>query len=150
MKPTADGDLVGISTEPLRLEPLLAAVAGDAFGAIATFLGTVRSPNAGKVVRYIDYEGYDAMVERQMTEITVLLRGRYDVGRLALVHRLARLEPGETSIAIVVAAPHRRGALDACSDALELCKERLPIWKFEVTDEGGAYVRGHSRAGVTL
>lgn len=150
MKLTADGDMLGISTQPLRLEPLLAATASNAFGAIASFLGTVRSPNAGKSVRYIDYEGYEGMVERQLVEIATVLRGRYDLGRLAIVHRLARLEPGETSIAIVVAAAHRRAALDACSEALELCKERLPIWKFEVTDEGGAYVQGRSRAGATL
>lgn len=147
---TADGDILGVTPEPLTLEPLVAALRADAFGATACFIGTVRSPNRGRAVRFIEYEGYEAMIVRELVAIAGDLHRGHAIGRVAMVHRLARLAPGEASIAIVVASGHRRAALDACSEALELCKQRLPVWKYEVTDDGGAYVRGASVAGATL
>ena len=147
---TPDGDLVGIVEEAIDLGSLINAVAAHRCGAIATFLGTVRSPNQGQAVSYIDYEGYAGMVEAQMQAIAEALRLRHELHRLALAHRLGRLEPGDASIAIVASSAHRRAALDACAEALELCKKQLPIWKFEVNAAGGTYVVGRNDAIGTL
>jgi MoaE-MoaD fusion protein len=112
------------------------------YGAVASFLGTVRSPNAGEVVQYIDYEGYEGMIHTQMKTVTDLLRERFDLGHIVLAHRLGRMTPTEVSIAIVISSQHRKEALLACHDGINLAKERLPVWKHEITDAGAAWVKG--------
>ena len=112
------------------------------YGAVASFLGTVRSPNAGEVVQYIDYEGYESMIYTQMKVVTNLLRERFDLGHIVLAHRLGRLQPAEASIAIVISSKHRKEALLACHEGINLAKERLPVWKHEITDSGSSWVKG--------
>ena len=119
-------------------------------GAVASFLGTVRSPNLGQNVRYIDYEGYETMVLGQMKRAAEELRARFELGRIVLAHRLGRLEPGEASILIVISSKHRRAALDACSEGIDRLKELLPVWKFEVADESEGWVAGSAAAAETL
>lgn len=139
-----------VTREPLDIGVLVAAAGDDACGALASFVGTVRSPNRGRRVETIDYQGYEAMLAPQMREIGARLRQRWDVRRLVLAHRLGVLGPGEASIAIVVATPHRDDAFAACRAALELCKERLPIWKYETDEAGADWVEGRRDAAPTL
>jgi molybdopterin synthase catalytic subunit len=120
------------------------------FGAVASFLGTVRSPNGGAEVYYIDYEGYHGMIEKQMQLVADELRGRYSLGHIVISHRLGRILPGEASIAIVVSSRHRVDALAACQQCIDRCKDLLPIWKYEVTNRGSDWVPGHSNASQTL
>ena len=120
------------------------------WGAVASFLGTVRSPNLGQNVRYIDYEGYEMMILGQMKRAADELRGRFELGRVVVAHRLGRLGPGEASIIIVISSKHRRAALDACSSLIDRLKELLPVWKFEVADETEGWVAGSSAAAETL
>jgi molybdopterin synthase catalytic subunit len=136
--------------EPVDLQALVAAVSHDECGAVATFLGTVRSPNAGQSVQYIDYEGYPAMIVAEMQRIGDELHAVNSGLRVILTHRLGRLRPGEASIAVVVASPHRAAALDACRDGIEACKRRLPVWKYEVGESSEGFVRGRSDASPTL
>ena len=110
----------------------------------------MRSPNLGQNVRYIDYEGYEAMILGQMKRAAEELRGRLELGRIVIAHRLGRLEPGEASIMIVISSKHRRAALDACSSLIDRLKELLPVWKFEVADEAEGWVAGSSVAAETL
>lgn len=125
-------------------------VKAPAYGANASFSGTVRSPNQGEVVRHIDYEGYEAMMYTQMKEVAKTVRSRYRLGRLVLAHRLGRLQAGETSIFIAVSSAHRKEALTACQEALDLCKERLPVWKLEVGDRSETWVPGSNKATTPL
>lgn len=143
-------DILELTRERLEVGGLVAAVTEPACGAVASFLGSVRSPNHGKLVEYIDYQGYDAMAEAELRRIASELRARHELGRIAIVHRLGRLAPGEVSLAIVVASAHRGAALDACREALELVKARLPIWKYEVGPGEAGYVAGRTEAGPTL
>lgn len=143
-------DHVLVTRDPLELEALSALVASPACGALASFVGTVRSPNLGEVVEHIDYEGYEPMILTQMRAIIAELHARFELGGVVMAHRLGRLTPGEASIVIVVAAPHRRDALDACQAAIEAAKVRLPIWKREATEAGAHWVEGSSAAGITL
>ncbi|MEJ2291713.1 MAG: molybdenum cofactor biosynthesis protein MoaE [Deinococcales bacterium] len=146
----SDLDLLVVHSSPIDAAALLSDVGEPAWGARASFLGSVRSPNRGAVVHYIDYEGYEAMMVAEMRRLADEVRSRHDIGRVAIVHRLGRLVPGEVSLAVVVASPHRHAALRACEELVEGLKARLPVWKYEVDDAGGAFVGGRTEAGPTL
>lgn len=133
---------LGVSHAPLDLDALIRAVADARSGAVASFLGAVRSPNRGRTVHAIDYQGYEAMAEAELGRIAAELREAFPLLGLAMVHRLGRCAPGEASIAIVACSPHRDAAFDACREALERCKARLPIWKHEEDDRGAHWVDG--------
>ncbi|HID87231.1 MAG TPA: molybdenum cofactor biosynthesis protein MoaE [Anaerolineae bacterium] len=107
-------------------------------GAIATFLGTVRDHSRGRRVLYLEYDAYPEMAERTLRQIGEEIRERWGLDRVAIVHRIGRLEIGEASVAIAVAAPHRAEAFEACRYAVDRLKEIVPIWKKEVW-EGGEY-----------
>jgi molybdopterin synthase catalytic subunit len=131
-----------VTEAALELPHYLALARDPRFGALASFVGTVRSPNDGAVVHAIDYQGYEAMILTQMRVVAREARERFGAGRVVLAHRLGRLEPGEVSIVIVVAAVHRAEALAACNHAIERCKALLPIWKLEVSEQGERWVAG--------
>jgi MoaE-MoaD fusion protein len=139
-----------VTKAPLDHAYYLTLVTASEYGAVASFLGTVRSPNLGENVLYIDYEGYEGMIYTQMKVVAETLRSTLDLGHLVLAHRLGKMVPGEASIAIVASSKHRREALSACQQGLELCKERLPVWKHEATDAGEKWVEGVATAGKTL
>lgn len=145
-----DGDVALVTREPLDLGALVDRASDPRWGALASFVGTVRSPNRGRVVDHIDYEGYEAMMRVQMLEVAAALRAERPLGRVVIAHRLGRLGPGEASIAVVVAAEHRREALAACREGIDLLKERLPVWKYEVDDRGEGWVEGSSTAAEPL
>jgi molybdopterin synthase catalytic subunit len=131
-----------VTQEILEFSRYISLVTEDQYGAVASFLGTVRSPNAGEVVQYIDYEGYEGMIKTQMQIVAEILRERYDLGHIVLAHRLGRLEPSDISIAIVISSKHRKEALLACHEGINLAKERLPVWKHEKTSAGATWVPG--------
>lgn len=149
--PAPPGDDVALVLEgPLDLAALQARAAGPRWGALASFVGSVRSPNRGRRVERIDYEGYEAMMRAQMLEVAAVLRAARPLGRVVIAHRLGRLGPGEASIAVVVSAEHRREALAACAEGIDLLKERLPVWKYEVDERGEGWVEGSSAAAEPL
>lgn len=143
-------DLFLVGPQAVHLAPLLEAVSEPAFGGVAVFLGRVRSPNQGVAVRYLEYEGYPELALRTFADIAAETSEAHGPARWAMQHRLGRLEPGEVSLAVVVATPHRGAAFAACEQAVEECKRRLPIWKLEVTAAGSRYVAGTSSAAPTL
>ena len=139
-----------VTEEILDVAHYLSLVTAPEYGAVASFVGTVRSPNLGKTVRYLDYEGYDAMIRTQMAVVARELRGGLELGHLVLAHRLGRMTPGAASIAIVASSKHRSEALQACQRGIDRAKELLPVWKLEVTEAGEAWVEGSAAAGETL
>jgi len=134
----------------LELAHLQSLATASEYGAVASFVGTVRSPNHGKRVRHIAYEGYEGMMLAQMKVVASELRARFDLGKVVLAHRLGELTPGEASIAVVVSSEHRRDALQAVQAGIDRCKELLPVWKLEVTEDGERWVEGSSAAAETL
>jgi MoaE-MoaD fusion protein len=139
-----------VTYEPIDHAHYLSLVTAPEYGAVASFLGTVRSPNLAENVLHIDYEGYENMIYTQMKLIAKTLRSSLGLGHLVLAHRLGKMYPGEASIAIVTSSKHRKEALLACQQGLELCKERLPIWKHEATEAGQQWVKGVAVASKTL
>jgi MoaE-MoaD fusion protein len=138
--PPVSGGAFRLSEEPLDLAAVVAEVADERAGAIATFLGTIRVQSRSRTVLYLDYEAYEGMAEQVMEEISEGLRLRYDVCEVAIHHRVGRVGIGETSVAIAVSAPHRRDALAACKDAIDTLKERVPLWKKEVYEGGEEWI----------
>ena len=136
------GDIAQVTTEVLQTQRLMDAVRDDGCGAVAAFVGVVRNEHQGRSVHHLIYEAYPPMAEQEMLRITQEVRGRWAVRRVAIAHRIGRLEIGEASVVVAVGAAHRREALEACAFAIEKIKERLPVWKKEFSDEGEEWIIG--------
>ena len=140
--------LLAIGPEPIALGPLIAAVIvrspepAGSDGAVVTFLGLVRSHNAGRSVRYLEYEAYAPLALRTFEQIASEVRERWPEARLALHHRIGRLEIGDASVAIAAASPHRGHAFAACRYAIERIKQIAPIWKREFFEGGDVWIEG--------
>jgi MoaE-MoaD fusion protein len=138
--PPVSGGAFRLSGEPLSHERVVAEVAGDDAGAIATFVGTTRVRSRGRTVQYLAYEAYPGMAEKVMAEIADDLRARFDILEIAIHHRTGRVEIGEASVVIAVSAPHRRDALAACAAAIDTLKETVPLWKKEAYEGGEEWI----------
>ena len=137
--PVSGGSFV-LSAEPLSLDAVVDEVRTEKAGAIATFIGTTRVESRGRTVQHLDYEAYEGMAERVMSEIADSLKQRYDVCDIAIHHRTGRVDIGEPSVVIAVSAPHRQDALAACKDAIDTLKEQVPLWKKEVYEGGEEWI----------
>ena len=137
--PVSGGDF-RLSEEPLSLDAVVAEVADERAGAIATFTGTTRIESRGRTVRWLDYEAYAEMAEDVMAGIAAQLEERYDLCAVAIHHRVGRVGIGEPSVIIAVSAPHRADALAACKDAIDILKESVPVWKKEVYEGGEEWI----------
>jgi molybdopterin synthase catalytic subunit len=111
-------------------------------GAVVTFEGTVRNNTKGRATRYLEYEGYEPMALQTMARIGREIAGARAICRIAMVHRLGRVLVGETSVAVVVTAPHRRAAFEAALEAIDRLKKSAPIWKKEHFVDGAVWVEG--------
>lgn len=130
---------IKITTEPLSVQALNDLVKRASDGAVVTFDGIVRDNFDGRPVRALEYEAYAEMAEKKMAEIGAEVQHKFDVGEIAMVHRLGHLEIGESSIVIAVAAPHRHAAFEACAYAMDRVKEDVPVWKKEFFADGDAH-----------
>jgi molybdopterin converting factor subunit 1 len=138
--PPVSGGAFRLTHGPVNLTSVVVEVVDERAGAIATFLGTVRSYSRGRDVIALEYEAYEEMAEDVMAGIADEVQERYDLCKVAISHRLGRVEVGETSVAIAVSAPHRQDALAACADAIEALKARVPLWKKELYEGGEEWI----------
>lgn len=132
----------------LGLDEVTRLVRRDSSGAVAAFGGVVREETQGRRVLYLEYQAYAPMAEQTMAQISEEIGAKWAVDAVAILHRIGRLEVGEMSVAIAVAAPRRRAALEACAYAIERLKEIVPIWKKEAFEDGEVWV-GHHGAHVS-
>ena len=128
-----------VTTEPLDVQQVHDLVKSSADGAVVTFDGIVRDNFDGREVRYLEYEAYAAMAEKKMADIAAEMQDKFAVGDVAMVHRIGRLEIGESSILIAVAAPHRQPAFEACAYAMDRVKQEVPVWKKEFFADGESH-----------
>jgi len=138
--PPVSGGSFRVTEEPLSLEAVVAEVADERAGGIATFSGTVRKQSRGREVTHLEYEAYTEMAEDVMTQLAAGLLDRYELCAVAIHHRVGRLEIGEPSVVIGVSAPHRQAALEACREAIDTLKETVPLWKKEVYEGGEEWI----------
>ncbi len=132
--------LFRVQAEPLDAREVEAAVADPASGAIVTFTGTVRDNARGQAVTALDYEAYAPAAEKMLAQIGEEIRERWGIDRVAVVHRVGRLEVGEASVVIAVSSPHRGEAFAACEYTIERLKAIVPIWKKESYAGGAVWI----------
>lgn len=135
-------DILQLVREPIDISAIVESLKTPADGAVVVFDGFVRDNFKGERTLYLEYEAYEPMAYAKMQEIRAHMRANFAVHRLAIVHRLGRLEIGETSVLIAVTSAHRAAAFDGCRYAIEALKRAVPIWKKEYFAGGAVWVEG--------
>lgn len=135
-----DDDRIEITTKPLDAGELSGLMNDADCGATVTLDGYVRKWTAGRETLHLVYEAYEPMAIREMRILAAAARERFAISRIAVVHRLGKLDIGETSVIIAVSAPHRGPAFDACQWLITELKRTVPIWKKEVYADGSDWV----------
>ncbi|MCX7603612.1 MAG: molybdopterin converting factor subunit 1 [Bryobacteraceae bacterium] len=138
----AAGHFFALTLGPIDAERLKRRVAQPQDGAVVVFEGIVRNHSGGRRTLFLDYECYEPMAIREIARLGREIAGRHAVSRVAIVHRLGRMEIGEASVVIVVSAPHRKAAFDAAREAIDRLKKEVPIWKKEHFEDGAVWVEG--------
>jgi len=133
---------VTLTREPIAAGKIVAAAKRGDDGAVVVFDGIVRNHSRGRPTLHLDYEAYEEMAIRQMQELAGKARQRFAVRQVIMVHRLGRLEIGETSVLIVVASAHRSAAFEACRWLIDNLKQTVPIWKKETFVDGAVWAPG--------
>ena len=134
--------VTGLTREPISTEALIAAAKQGSDGAVVVFDGIVRDNTRGRRTLYLDYEAYEEMAEKQIADLARQAIERFGVRAVMLVHRLGRLQIGETSVLIVVASAHRGAAFEACRWLIDTLKKTVPIWKKETFVDGAVWADG--------
>jgi molybdopterin synthase catalytic subunit len=131
-----------IVREVIETQRIVAALKGGEDGAALVFEGIVRNQTRGRNTLYLDYEAYDEMALQQLESLADQAIRRFQIRDVAIVHRLGRLEIGETSVLIAVASAHRAAAFDACRWLIDTLKQTVPIWKKEHFVDGAVWADG--------
>jgi molybdopterin synthase catalytic subunit len=142
MSTSASSDLILLVDKTIDADALIRHVRTGGDGAIVTFDGCVRNQSHGRRTLYLDYEAYESMALAKMREIAAEAHAKFPIDRIAIAHRLGRLEIGETSVFIGVGAPHRAAAFDACRYIIDTLKRSVPIWKKEYFEDGAVWADG--------
>jgi molybdopterin synthase catalytic subunit len=140
--PARSEAIIELQREPIRTGEISARLKAPEDGAIVVFEGIVRNESGGRRTLYLEYEAYEAMALKQMGVIAAAMRSQFGADAVALVHRLGRLEIGETSVLIAVSSPHRRAAFEACRYGIDTLKQTVPIWKKEYFEDGAVWAQG--------
>jgi molybdopterin synthase catalytic subunit len=138
----APDDFCGITREPILTADLARRLKAPENGAVVVFEGVVRNHSQGRKTLFLEYEAYEPMAIRRLEEIRREVKEKWPVDQIGMIHRLGRLEIGETSVAIVVTAAHRRAAFEACHYAIDRLKQIVPIWKKEYFEDGAVWAEG--------
>lgn len=163
-RPLSDGDEVGLlppvsggldeatQTAPMRRvalvrgrinsETLISSMKRPPDGAVVIFDGVVRDNSRGRRTLYLVYEAYEEMALKEIDALAAAAIGKFAVRDIAVVHRLGRIEIGETSVLIVVASAHRAPAFEACRWIIDTLKRTVPIWKKEYFEDGAVWADG--------
>ena len=142
MSDLAQNDSVLLVREPIQHAALVEHVRQPEDGAVVTFDGCVRNHSHGRRTLYLDYEAYETMALAKMREIAQQIHEEFPIHRVAIAHRLGRLEIGETSVFIAVSSAHRPAAFEACRYAIDTLKRTVPIWKKEYFEDGAVWADG--------
>jgi len=136
------GNYFALTREPIDGGVIARELLRGEDGAFVNFEGVARNNTKGRPTRYLEYECYESMAVKTMAQICRHIAEEFSIGRIAMVHRLGRIEIGETSVAVVVTAPHRRPAFDAALEGINRLKRTVPVWKKEYFADGEVWVDG--------
>lgn len=138
----AEGHFFALTRDPIDEKAVRRELLQNCDGAIVTFEGVVRDNSKGRKTRYLDYECYEAMAIAVLAQIGREIAAAHGISRIALVHRLGRMEINEASVVVVVTSPHRKAAFDAALEGINRLKRTVPIWKKEYFEDGEVWVEG--------
>jgi molybdopterin synthase catalytic subunit len=136
------GHVFAIVREAIDSQQIARALQRSQDGALVVFEGVVRDNTKGRATTHLEYEAYESLALEQMARIGREIATQFPVGRIALIHRLGRLEIGEASVAVIATAPHRRPAFEAALEGINRLKREVPIWKKEFFADGAVWVEG--------
>ncbi len=138
-------DFYELTTEPLNVGEIARRVVPASCGAIVTLDGFVRQWTREKETLYLEYEAYQPMALKEMEKLIKNAKEQFEIENVGIVHRLGRMEIGETSVVISVASPHRRAAFESCEWLIKELKRTVPIWKKEFYVGGEVWIQGDSQ-----
>ena len=148
LPPVAGGDgavkRCTISELPLDEAEVASRVEGPDAGGVVSFIGRVRNHARGQTIEHLEYEAYPAMAEKEMEKIVDEAAEKWPGTRVAIAHRIGRLEIGDAAVIVIAASAHRGEAFDACEFAIDTLKVTVPIWKREVATDGAYWVDDHA------
>ncbi len=136
------GHRASIVRDPIETQRVLASLKRGQDGAALVFEGIVRNQTRGRRTLYLEYEAYEEMALREMESLAEQALRQFQIRDVAIVHRLGRLEIGETSVLIAVASAHRAAAFEACRWLIDTLKRTVPIWKKEHFEDGAVWADG--------
>jgi len=134
---------IKITSEKLNLDKCYEFVTDDSCGGIVAFVGTVRNSTQKKEVIQLEFSAYQAMAIKEMQYIAEVALKKFSIKKIAIHHAEGMLQIGDIPVIIVVSAPHRKAAFEACEFAIDTLKETVPIWKKEHFSDGGVWVNAH-------
>jgi molybdopterin synthase catalytic subunit len=135
-------DFCTLTTVAIDVGSVARKVVPPECGATVTLDGYVRQFTKGRETLHLFYEAYESMALKEMQKLIEAAHGQFEISNIVIVHRLGKLEIGETSVVISDAAPHRRAAFEACEWLIKELKRTVPIWKKEVYADGEVWVEG--------
>lgn len=135
-----NNDLFSIINTPIVVEEVTQRVQSVNAGAITVFIGTVRELTHGKRTLYLEYQAYESMAVKKLTEIGEEIKAKWPGTLVAITHRIGRLEISDVAVVIAVSSPHRKEAYEANEYAIERIKEMVPIWKKEFWEDGTKWI----------
>jgi molybdopterin synthase catalytic subunit len=138
----AHDPFIKITEGPIDEAEVLGYVRAPEAGGIDLFIGTTRDNANGKDVRWLEYTAYEPMALKMMQQIAVDAAKKWQLTKIAIVHRTGRVDIGEASVVLAVSAPHRKEAFEACRYAIDTLKKEVPIWKKEFFKDGSVWVDG--------
>jgi len=142
-------DFFELTTDPISIDSVARRIVPPECGATVTLDGYVRKFTNGRETLNLVYEAYEEMALKEMQKLIVEAKQQFEIANIGIVHRLGKLEIGETSVVISVAAPHRKAAFQACEWLIRELKRTVPIWKKEVYADGERWIEGEE-SGVGL
>jgi molybdopterin synthase catalytic subunit len=142
-------DFFELTNDPIDINDVARRVVPSECGATVTLDGYVRKFTKGRETLHLFYEAYEPMALKEMQKLIDQAKRDFEIANVGIVHRLGRLEIGDTSVVISVAAPHRRAAFAACEWLIRELKRTVPIWKKEVYADGEVWVEGDALSRST-
>lgn len=146
----AANDFFRVTREVIPTQGLAQQLKAAEDGAVVIFEGIVRNHSQGRKTLYLEYEAYEPMAVRKMEQIGREIKERFPIDSVGMIHRVGRLEIGETSVAIIVTSAHRGAAFEACRYAIDRLKQMVPIWKKEYFEDGSVWAEGEGQTRVLV
>jgi molybdopterin converting factor subunit 1 len=131
-----------ITRDRIRTKEIVDSLKQGEDGAALAFEGIVRNQTRGRKTLYLDYEAYEPMALGEMKALAAEALGRFQIRDVAIVHRLGRVQIGETSVLVAVTSAHRTAAFEACRWLIDTLKKKVPIWKKEYFEDGAVWADG--------